>query len=418
MKYGLRVLTVAFLAMLLLAGCSKDEKKSTTPAEPSASHALTDANGQTTLIVGAYTVNATVQDSAHIGLANIAVAGYLTHNNIVLFATDSTEAHYPAITMTALTSTGKVNPPSRIASPDDVAGIAVAATLIMYNVQVAFHPFPILPDPPPDILIADSWTTEEWHDGILSDVYAVVDTNHIYDYGVFVHLSAGVAQSMGSPFRTAVFLPGQISDYATFSSLVGVAFHLFEGDSLHYSQIRYSGSLLPLIYIDNVVAHRNFWAQFTLVWGIEPHDLDSHLWTPYFGTDSLISHVCYYRRGSQDVPPYADLDVDDVSSYGPEHVTIYQDFAGTYTYAVYHYSGEGTLATSGASVSLLKPDGTVQTFNVPTDTSVVQPYWWWHVCTVDGTTGAVTPINILSPNPPRPDELAGAPSKPYADNPR
>jgi hypothetical protein len=162
---------------------------------------------------------------------------------------------------------------------------------------------------------------------------------------------------------------------------------------------------MPIINIDNVIMHRNFWAQFTLIWGENPHDLDSHLWTPRMGSDSTAWHICYYRRGYVDEIPYANLDVDDVTSFGPEHVTIYQHVPGVYTYAVYHYSGDGTIATSNARVTLLKPDGSVQAFNVPTDTTGVGDNWWWHVCTVNGTTGEVTTINRLVSTPPLPDQL-------------
>jgi len=157
--------------------------------------------------------------------------------------------------------------------------------------------------------------------------------------------------------------------------------------------------------------NRNFWGQFTLVWGLDPTDLDSHLWTPPHGVGNAVYHVCYYRRGSQTSDPFADLDVDDVSSYGPEHVTIYQPYTGTYTYAVHDYSGNGLLTTSNASVTLLKPNGAVQTFNVPTSWPGVQPNWWWIVCRVNGETGAVTTVDSLSATPPLPDVLKSEPTK-------
>ena len=34
----------------------------------------------------------------------------------------------------------------------------------------------------------------------------------------------------------------------------------------------------------------------------------------------------------------ANLDVDDISSYGPETITILENIYGTYTYAVHNYS--------------------------------------------------------------------------------
>ncbi len=97
-----------------------------------------------------------------------------------------------------------------------------------------------------------------------------------------------------------------------------------------------------------------------------------------------------------------------MTSYGPEHVTIYQSIPGTYVYAVHHYSGSGTFYSSGAKVIFLKPDGTVQQFDAPPDVAGVGDDWYWLVCYVDGQTGAVTPINTYSPNPPRGDYLLSA----------
>lgn len=420
MKY-LKILSIVMLSMIMVTGCGGDDDKDNPNNEIATGSGTTNTQGQTTFNVGSYSVTATVQDSSNTALANIGVTGYLTQNNILLIARDATNAHYPSMTVTGLTTLAKSDVPGRISSPENTAGVAVAATFVMYNVQLAAHGVAV-DGASLDAVLSSDRTVEDCAVGELTDIFEVVDTTAAtYSQGFFVHLSQGVATAVGAPVRTAVFIPAQIGDYATFSSLVGLMFHLYEGDSLGYCRVTYSNGRLPLFHINSAtIANRNFWAQFTLVWGEDPSDLDSHLWTPLFGDggalDSMRSHIAYYRRGSQTEPPYADLDVDDVTSYGPEHVTIYQSHAGTYTYAVYHYSGSGTLATSSASVSLLKPDGSVQTFSVPTDTTGVGDNWWWHVCTIDGTTGVVTPINTLLPNPPRPDELLMAPAKPYATN--
>ena len=108
--------------------------------------------------------------------------------------------------------------------------------------------------------------------------------------------------------------------------------------------------------ISGIAMNRDFWLQFTLTWGEEPRDLDSHLFTPEIpGTyDTIAYHVYYASPGNAQSAPFADLDVDDVTSYGPEHITIWDEFPGTYSYAVYHYSGTGTIVTSGAEVGVLK----------------------------------------------------------------
>lgn len=69
-----------------------------------------------------------------------------------------------------------------------------------------------------------------------------------------------------------------------------------------------------------------------LTWGAAPADLDSHLFTPSG------AQVFFASRGSLTQAPHAALDVDDVTGFGPEVVTISRLYPGTYRYAVYNYS--------------------------------------------------------------------------------
>ncbi|RLD24239.1 MAG: hypothetical protein DRI54_06345, partial [Bacteroidetes bacterium] len=69
-----------------------------------------------------------------------------------------------------------------------------------------------------------------------------------------------------------------------------------------------------------------------LTWGEVPYDLDSHLSGP---SPTGRFHV-YYSD-----PTYGDtvnLDVDDVSSYGPETITISSFVNGMYRYSIHNYS--------------------------------------------------------------------------------
>lgn len=98
-----------------------------------------------------------------------------------------------------------------------------------------------------------------------------------------------------------------------------------------------------------------------LTWGALPSDLDSHLYTPNG------SHVYYGNKGSLLSVPFANLDVDDTSSYGPEVITITKLMVGTYKYAVHNYSGYGAgpLAASGARVELSIPGRAVELYAAP-----------------------------------------------------
>jgi hypothetical protein len=100
-----------------------------------------------------------------------------------------------------------------------------------------------------------------------------------------------------------------------------------------------------------------------LTWGEQPNDLDSHLTGP--AADGTNRFHVYYSSKTHDV---ASLDVDDTTSYGPETVTVSPPSGsstlrpGIYRYSVHHYSGSGTIGSSGASVRLTLANGTIYTY--------------------------------------------------------
>ena len=130
--------------------------------------------------------------------------------------------------------------------------------------------------------------------------------------------------------------------------------------------------------------------RIVLTWGENPADLDLHCVTPAIEGQQ---HHIFYRaacRGSRDEAPYADLDVDDRNSFGPETVTIADLRSGDYTFHVHNYGGEnedepGTLAGSYARVQVYNPDGfRVRAFNVNAGG------FWWHAFTLRGPDGDVS----------------------------
>jgi hypothetical protein len=133
-------------------------------------------------------------------------------------------------------------------------------------------------------------------------------------------------------------------------------------------------------------------AIITLTWGAIPRDLDSHLIIPPQTSGGSTGHVWYNSKGSATYYPFANLDTDDTTGYGPEVVTIFRTFEGTYRYHVHNYSvtrctggrdtlyecaNSGHLAESGAKVTLIVNNGAIYTFNVPT--SNPQNYNVWRV---------------------------------------
>jgi hypothetical protein len=108
-----------------------------------------------------------------------------------------------------------------------------------------------------------------------------------------------------------------------------------------------------------------------LTWGQLPDDLDSHLFAP----DG--SHVDFSSKGNLVAAPFANLDVDDTSSYGPEVVTVTRLMVGTYKYSVNNYSGYGAgpITASAARVELNIPGRKPELF-VPPPGETASTDWW------------------------------------------
>ncbi len=126
----------------------------------------------------------------------------------------------------------------------------------------------------------------------------------------------------------------------------------------------------------------------TLTWGSKPRDLDSWLVTP------TGARIGYSSKGSQGSAPFAQLDVDDTTSYGPENVSIYQytpSGSGVYKYYVHNYSGEGSIA--GARVSVQSATRVIHNFTCPAGSG---RYWYVFYMTSWGTVRAVNRV-VSSP---------------------
>ena len=151
----------------------------------------------------------------------------------------------------------------------------------------------------------------------------------------------------------------------------------------------YNGNLTPVLGTDEI--------RIILTWGAAPFDLDSHLTGPIQSSADRF-HVYYSHRGSLASSPYAYLDRDDTSAYGPETVTITQSYSGTYRYSVHDYTNKSSassmaMSNSGAQIRVFADflaDPLV--YNVPPNT----PGTVWTVFEMDGDTHDITPINTFS----------------------
>lgn len=142
--------------------------------------------------------------------------------------------------------------------------------------------------------------------------------------------------------------------------------------------------------------------RIVLTWGLYPSDLDSHL----VADTDLGGNIHVYFSSMNPEPNYANLDTDDVDSYGPETITI-TNFEGlsNIRYAVHDFSNRdqtysNALANSGAVVRLYKGSELLRTFNVPTgydgtEWDVFTLYSDGRIVTVNTMTYANDPDSVL-----------------------
>lgn len=144
--------------------------------------------------------------------------------------------------------------------------------------------------------------------------------------------------------------------------------------------------------------------RIVLTWGEYPLDLDSHLTGPKAPGDNSLPanyeeegrfHIFYANKTyTYDKVHYADLDMDIVTGYGPETLTIHRQAPGIYRYSVHDYSNRHEdsnygLANSGAQVKVYHENTPAATFNVPFAEGTL-----WTVFTLEN--GTITPVNIMS----------------------
>lgn len=139
--------------------------------------------------------------------------------------------------------------------------------------------------------------------------------------------------------------------------------------------------------------------RIVLTWGATPRDLDAHLWVPTGA--GAVSEVDFITRGSLTSAPFAQLDIDVTTGFGPETMTIGQVLPGQYTFAVNNFSKEAPLPASGAQVAVFDASGQIGSFTVPSSGSGT----WWTVFTF--SNGTITPVNTLSTTPPLPSNCTG-----------
>jgi hypothetical protein len=106
-----------------------------------------------------------------------------------------------------------------------------------------------------------------------------------------------------------------------------------------------------------------------LTWGSSPSDLDSHL----VGPNS--THVFFASRGSLSAQPFAALDIDDVTSFGPEVITVARLPVGTSEYFVHNFSNTFAPGTTASPARVEMRFGSQIRIFAPTAGEAANRYW-------------------------------------------
>jgi PKD repeat protein len=134
--------------------------------------------------------------------------------------------------------------------------------------------------------------------------------------------------------------------------------------------------------------------RIVLRWSANPRDLDAHLLANLNSGQQF--HIFFGNKGRANALPFDTLDVDDTDGFGPETITMYQLFPGRYVYYVHRFFGTDSLRNSQAVAEVYTAQGLVQTIQIPTTGSGD----YWHVCEINGGTGAITLVNQIVPAAP------------------
>lgn len=139
--------------------------------------------------------------------------------------------------------------------------------------------------------------------------------------------------------------------------------------------------------------------RIVLTWGESPTDLDSHLVAKT--ADEKLFHIFYanpeYMNSENEY--IAKLDVDDVTSFGPETVTITVNASDlencTFKYMVHDFTNRqrtqsNALSLSGAIVHVYQGNDLIRTFHAPADKEGTV----WNVFEIKDYQ--ITPINTFS----------------------
>lgn len=235
-----------------------------------------------------------------------------------------------------------------------------------------------------------------------SQAFAVVDYHDLYHFAELVSadtttMTVGIisaAAAVMSAVNSAVTENGTVG--TTFANAYGLSIWLPEADVfnnyiLKYNQLAFAGDTS---WDEFLAVLWGVKMRIELTWGLVPRDIDSHL-RDIFGNEVRWNH---------DSITGAWLDLDDVTSYGPENIRI-EDFQqpngsetyDNYLYAVYNWSG--TESSENVFVKVFEGSDTV-----PSVTYIKAGFdstnRWWSVFEVDPASEVIIDINTVQSSAP------------------
>ncbi|MCC6242912.1 MAG: carboxypeptidase regulatory-like domain-containing protein [Gemmatimonadaceae bacterium] len=160
------------------------------------------------------------------------------------------------------------------------------------------------------------------------------------------------------------------------------------------------GSVNVAVYGTTVVAPLTFLSpgtgtiawRFVLSWGSQPSDLDAYLTGPI--ASSAQRFVVYFgTSGSLVASPFAQLDIDRTTGFGPETITMAQQITGVYRYYVNNFSQQPSITVSNARVDVYQGNTLFNQFFIPQGSGT-----YWTVFELSGST--LTPINTIGTSQP------------------
>lgn len=132
----------------------------------------------------------------------------------------------------------------------------------------------------------------------------------------------------------------------------------------------------------------------TLSWGEQPRDIDFHVVGTLANGNQFHVYYSHKIQNEVDGTRVCDLDVDDTSGYGPEHIRIFPNVDEPYYLYVHHYAGNGTIGTSGARLAIAIDGVPRVEFVPPQDVAWSGVNDVWNVCKF--YRGQITPRNTYS----------------------